>query len=117
MSRRADSGVGRPLNVTAAGHHFDALGRRGDRACAASTRLRSAEVARGLFAKRGYAETTIEAIANGAGVAVPTVYAAFQSKRGVLGALLKREVAGEPGGPPLPQTAGAQHVAAATEDV
>ncbi len=76
---------------------------------------RMLDVARRLFAERGYAETTIEEIAKGAGVAVPTVYAAFQSKRGVLDALLRRQVAGEPGGPPLTQTAGAQEVAAATD--
>jgi AcrR family transcriptional regulator len=75
-------------------------------------RERMLDAARRLFAERGYAETTIDAIAQEAEVAVPTVYAAFKSKRGVLSALMNRLVSGEPGGPPLLQTAGPQRVAA-----
>ncbi len=82
---------------------------------AEQTRDRILDMARGLFAQRGYAETTIEAIAAEAEVAVPTVYAAFQSKRGVLSALLGRLVSGEPGGPPLLETAGARAVLAETD--
>jgi AcrR family transcriptional regulator len=48
------------------------------------------DAARRLFAARGYSATTIEAIAQAARVAVPTVYAAFGSKRAVLLALLDR---------------------------
>ncbi len=44
--------------------------------------------ARSLFAERGYAATTIEAIAERAEVAVPTVYFVFRSKRGILSTLL-----------------------------
>lgn len=73
------------------------------------------EVARRLFAERGYAETTIEAIASEADVSVPTVYATFQSKRGVLSALMHRLVSGEPGGTPLLRTAGARAVQAETD--
>jgi AcrR family transcriptional regulator len=40
--------------------------------------------ARGLFSKRGYMATTIEAIAKEAGVAEPTVYAVYGSKRAIL---------------------------------
>ena len=40
--------------------------------------------ARELFLERGYTQTTIEAIAGYAGVAVSTVYAVFGSKRGIL---------------------------------
>jgi len=40
------------------------------------------------------------------------VYAAFKSKRGVLSALMARLVSGEPGGPPLLQTAGPRQVMA-----
>ena len=75
-------------------------------------RERMLDAARRLFAERGYAETTIDAIAQEAEVAVPTVYAAFKSKRGVLSALMNRLLSGEPGGPPLLQTAGPQRVAA-----
>lgn len=45
--------------------------------------------ARSLFAERGYAATTIEAIAERAEVAVPTVYFVFRSKRGILSTLLE----------------------------
>jgi AcrR family transcriptional regulator len=82
---------------------------------AQETRERLLEAAQRLFAARGYAETTIEAIAAAADVAVPTVYAAFQSKRGVLSALMRRLVAGEEGGPPLLRTAGPRAVLAQTD--
>jgi AcrR family transcriptional regulator len=82
---------------------------------AEETRERMLEVARRLFAERGYAETTVEAIATEADVAVPTVYAVFQSKRGELAALMSRLAAGEAGGPPLLETAGPRAVAAATD--
>lgn len=70
------------------------------------------EVARRLFAERGYAETTLEQIASEAGIAVATLYSAFQSKRGILSRLLDRQVSGVPGGRPLLQTAGPQAVLA-----
>jgi AcrR family transcriptional regulator len=43
--------------------------------------------ASGLFLEQGYPITTIEAIAERAGVAVSTVYAVFGSKRGILKAI------------------------------
>lgn len=46
-----------------------------------------AAAARGLFLEQGYTSTTIEAIAERAGVAVSTVYAVFGSKRGILRAI------------------------------
>ena len=55
---------------------------------AADTRERIAASARRLFVENGFAGTTIEAIAAGAKVAAPTVYAAFGSKRAILIALL-----------------------------
>lgn len=51
---------------------------------AAETRARVVAAARELFAEKGYAGTTIASIAQKAGVAVPTVYDAFGSKRGIL---------------------------------
>jgi AcrR family transcriptional regulator len=51
---------------------------------AQATRERVAAAARSLFADRGYVTTTIEAIAEAAGVAVPTIYGAFGSKRAIL---------------------------------
>lgn len=91
---------------------YDASRRRQQ---AEDTRERILDAARRLFAGRGYAETTIEAIAIEAQVAVPTVYAAFQSKRGVLSALLGRLASGEQGAPPLLETARARAVLAETD--
>ena len=51
---------------------------------ALETRAQIVAAARRLFATRGYAGTTIQAIADESGVAVPTVYDAFRSKRGIL---------------------------------
>jgi TetR/AcrR family transcriptional regulator, regulator of cefoperazone and chloramphenicol sensitivity len=51
---------------------------------AAQTRADILQAARRLFSARGYAATTIEAIAAEAQVAEATVYAGFGSKRGIL---------------------------------
>lgn len=51
---------------------------------ARATRERIAQAARALFRERGYVATTIESIAASAGVAVPTVYSAFGSKKAIL---------------------------------
>ena len=51
---------------------------------ALATRAQIITAARRLFAARGYAGTTIQAIADESGVAVPTIYDAFRSKRGIL---------------------------------
>lgn len=59
------------------------------------TRRDVIDAARRLFADKGYNATTIEALANEAGVAVQTVYAAFGNKRSVLWALLETSVAGD----------------------
>ncbi len=58
------------------------------RESAEQTRLRIAQSGRALFAQLGYGATSIEAIANHAGVAVPTFYAIYGSKRALLFALL-----------------------------
>jgi AcrR family transcriptional regulator len=51
---------------------------------ALETRRLIADAAKRLFLERGYAATTMEAIAGGAGVAVSTVYAVFKNKRAIL---------------------------------
>jgi AcrR family transcriptional regulator len=51
---------------------------------AAVTRSRIAAAARTLFRTRGYGATTLQAIAQEAGVAVQTVYAVYGSKKGIL---------------------------------
>jgi len=61
---------------------------------ASHTRMRILDAAQRLFGERGYAPSTVEAIAAAAGVAVDTVYAAFGSKRGLLQALLNVRVGG-----------------------
>jgi AcrR family transcriptional regulator len=55
---------------------------------ASETQTRILDAAMGLFQKKGFDGTTIDAIAAEAGVAAPTVYAAFKSKRGIFMALL-----------------------------
>src|SRR5882724_2544777 len=54
---------------------------------AAATRREILEAAQRLFEEHGYATTTIAAIAAEAGVALKTVYVAFETKSGVLRAL------------------------------
>lgn len=57
------------------------------RAQAAATRVDILDAAQRLFEQRGYAATTMEAIADDAGVALKTVYVAFETKSGLLRAL------------------------------
>src|SRR5512132_2371161 len=54
---------------------------------AAATRRQILEAAQRLFERQGYAATTMSAIAKEAGVALKTVYVAFETKSGVLRAL------------------------------
>ncbi|MEW1953143.1 TetR family transcriptional regulator [Terrabacter sp. NPDC080008] len=61
---------------------------------AADTRARIIEAAQQLFVERGYAGTTIPAIAGAAGVAVETVYRTASGKAGLLGAAVRAAVAG-----------------------
>lgn len=58
------------------------------RESARQTRLRIAQSGRTLFAQLGYGATSIEAIANHAGVAIPTFYSTYGSKRTLLFDLL-----------------------------
>jgi AcrR family transcriptional regulator len=57
------------------------------RAQASATRRQILDAAQRLFEERGYAATTMAAIAREAGVALKTVYVAFETKGGVLRAL------------------------------
>ena len=61
---------------------------------AAATRHRIVEAAAELFVERGYAGTTIPAIAAGAGVAVETVYRSAAGKAGLLAAAVQAALAG-----------------------
>lgn len=62
---------------------------------ARATRRAVLAAARALFVARGYGATTIQAIADEAGVAVQTVYAAFGSKPAILAALVDVAIAGD----------------------
>lgn len=66
--------------------------------------------ARALFLQRGYAGTTIDAIASDAGVAVETVYAAFRNKRTILSRLVDEAVVGDDRPVPLLEREGPQAV-------
>ena len=59
------------------------------------TRDRIAEAAKRLLTDNGYAGMTIPAVAKAAGVAVPTVYAIFGSKKGIVAELLDQVRFGE----------------------
>src|SRR4051794_32139439 len=62
---------------------------------AAETRREILRAAQRLFAERGYAATTMAAVAAEAGVSVKTVYLAFETKSGVLRALWHLLLRGE----------------------
>ena len=62
---------------------------------ARQTRQQILEAAGSLFFENGYSGTSMESIAQSAGVAVETVYAAFASKSGVLNALVNISIVGD----------------------
>jgi AcrR family transcriptional regulator len=72
---------------------------------AAATRRQILEAARRLFERAGYPATTMSAIAAEAGVALKTVYVAFETKSGVLRALWNLSLRGDEGETPVAQRA------------
>ena len=64
---------------------------------AAATRREILEAAQRLFERQGYATTTMAAIAAEAGVALKTVYVAFETKSGLLRALWHLLLRGDEG--------------------
>jgi len=68
----------------------------GRRQRSARTRARIVEAAASLLLDRGYVSTTIEAVAEQAGVAVQTVYYVFNTKPNLLAAVLDVTIAGDP---------------------
>ena len=66
---------------------------RADKARATRRRMRAAALA--LFTDRGYASTSMQAIAEKAGVAVQTLYFTFGTKRALLSEILDIAVAGD----------------------
>jgi AcrR family transcriptional regulator len=65
-----------------------------------------------LFVTHGYAATTIQAIAEHAGVAVQTVYAAFGNKRELMRQLIETTITGDDDPTPVTERPGAKAVAA-----
>jgi AcrR family transcriptional regulator len=65
------------------------------KAQAAATRTEILDAAQRLFERHGFAATTMAAIADEAGVALKTVYVAFETKSGVLRALWNLRLRGE----------------------
>ena len=61
-----------------------------------------------LFTANGYTATTIQAIAEDAGVAVQTVYAVFGNKRELLRQLIESTITGDDEPVPITQRAEAQ---------
>jgi AcrR family transcriptional regulator len=59
------------------------------------TRSRIIDAAYRLFSQHGYEATTVQAVADEAGVAVQTVYFTFHTKAGLLTAIESRAVVGE----------------------
>jgi AcrR family transcriptional regulator len=71
---------------------------------ALATRRGIVDAAALLFDRDGYAATSIGAIAHEARVAVPTIYAAFRNKAGVLQAVVDATVRGEDDTRPLSES-------------
>ena len=79
---------------------------------AAATRRRMLDAAYDLFCAQGFRATTMDAIADRAGVAVQTLYFTFHTKDALLQELHNRTVLGEEGTPPPRQE---WHLAAMAE--
>jgi AcrR family transcriptional regulator len=71
------------------------------RAQAEATRREILEAAERLFVRDGYGPTTMAAIAKEAGVALKTVYVAFETKSGVLRALWNLRLRGDQANVPI----------------
>lgn len=79
---------------------------------AAATRAAILDAARRLFPERSYSGTTIEAIAEAAGVAGITVYSTFGTKRALLGRLIDIAVTGDEQPVPILERSGPRSVLA-----
>jgi AcrR family transcriptional regulator len=77
---------------------------------AAATRVEILEAAGRLFDRQGYEATTMAAIAAEAGVALKTIYVAFETKAGVLTALWNLRLRGDDGDAPIAERAAYREV-------
>lgn len=82
---------------------------------ALQTQRQIVKAARNLFIARGYAGATIDAIAQEAGVATETVYAAFGSKRAILSKLFDVSLVGDDLAIPLLERQGPREVMSETD--
>ncbi len=82
------------------------------RAQALQTRRSILDAAYELFVANGYSATSLQAIAERAGVAVQTVYAVFGNKRELLRELIERSITGDDEAVPITQRAEAQAIGA-----
>jgi AcrR family transcriptional regulator len=89
---------------------YDARGRLEQ---ARQSRERVIDVARAAFFERGYAGTTIGAIAEGAGVSVETIYKGFGGKAGLVRAIHERALEGSG---PTPAETRSDAMSASEED-
>lgn len=80
------------------------------RAQATATRERILSSARTLFLAHGYAGTSVAAIAEGADVSAPTVFATFQSKANLLKVATETALVGDAEPVPLAERPEMQHV-------
>jgi AcrR family transcriptional regulator len=71
------------------------MSRDGRRERSERTRARIVDASAVLFIEHGYVATTIETVAERAGVAAQTVYYVFRTKRNLLAAVLDVQIAGE----------------------
>ncbi len=78
---------------------------------AMATQASILEAALRLFSASGYTATTIQAVADEAGVAVQTIYAVFGNKRELLRRTLEAAVSGGPSPEPVTEGAGAHAIA------
>lgn len=60
-----------------------------------ATRLKVIEAAKGLFIENGYPATTLDSVADAAGVPLPTLYRLFGSKHALLTAVLDTSFVGD----------------------
>ena len=90
---------------------YDSTGRR---ALAEVNRTRILDAARDLFIRRGFAATSVAAIAAAAGVSGPTVFAAFGSKVNLLKEAVETTVVGDTEPVPMAERSEMRHVHAGT---
>ncbi|MGZ5213291.1 MAG: TetR/AcrR family transcriptional regulator [Actinomycetota bacterium] len=91
---------------------YDSPRRRGQ---ARATRGAVLEAARELFVERGFVATTIQAIADRAGVSPETVYATFGNKRSLLSSVIDVSITGDDAPVPLLDRAWVQEMRGARD--